>query len=90
MVLRICNLEPILNADPMSAISASSIRLLHPGKPPDNTVNLSFGGVTSPSLETIEPPSSGESFSIDGFLSQVRVVLHDGDGLLPNGHYYTA
>ena len=89
MVLRICNLEPILNADPLSAISASST-MPHPGKPPDNTVNLSFGGVTSPSLETIEPPSSGESFSIDGFLSQVRVVLHDRDGLLPNGHYCTA
>ena len=53
----------------MSAILASGTGL-HLGKSSDN---LSFGCVTSPSLETIEPPSSGESFSMDGFLSEVRV-----------------
>ena len=51
----------------MPAILASGTGL-HLGKSSDN---LSFGGITSPSLETIEP--SGESFSIDGFLSEVRV-----------------
>ena len=57
-----------LSSEPMSAILGSGTGL-YLGKSSDS---LSFGGITSPSLETIEPRSSGESFSIDEFLSEVR------------------
>ena len=57
-------LEP-LSSNPIPALLASSTGL-HLGKCSDNLI-------TSPSLETIEPPSPGESFSIDEFLSGVRL-----------------